>query len=198
MTESIKLTLKNLKENWLLQYKILTEDNREIANGSMYNEKIIIDIPKDYYNKPLKLIIENRAFSGGNFKSLLYLFMYFITCLGSVNDEGFLGKPFTYVYEFILYDEAIINFYPKDKNPFKPLKGIETLCQEKIVSRSHYIKWIWCTFIPVELFALFFAILFGGVSKHYLILGVIPFLIIQLIIYFYIKKLKKNFHFINN
>lgn len=178
MSTSFKLTLKNSKENWLLQYKLLTESNEEILNGSMYGNEIEIAVPKVFYNKPLKLIIKNRAFSGGNLKSLFYLFVYFITCLIFVNDEGFLGKPFTYIYKFILYNDAKINFYPKDKYPFKYLNNIETICQEKVIYKNHYKKWILFTFIPIELLALFFAILFGGVSKHYLILGIIPFLII--------------------
>ena len=188
----MELRLRSLEENYLFVYRILTKDNLEILKGSMYREEVILNISKEHYNKPLKLIIENEAFAKNHLKSIFHLAIQLLAGLGGANDIGFLGKPITYIYNFTLFGNGIIEFHKEHEKPFNSLLSIESSSQQKVVYKKQYKKWIIYTFIPLELLFLLLAIIFGGASKEYLILGVIPFLIVQIGVFLYVFNFKKK------
>lgn len=188
------LELENISENEeLLQYKILIEDKKEIFKNTL-EDKQSIDISEEYYNKPLKLVIENYMFTESNIKSWLYFIIWIIGCFfGAVNS---CGKPITYTYDFILLGDGKITFNKESERAIKALKCINPIGQCKIIYKKQYNKWIFTIIVPMQIIITFVMVIVASILfKDYLIIPIILFILIQTGVYFYIKSFKKKYQF---
>jgi len=196
MKNNMKLTISNFRGNSYNIFKILNSRDKEILRSKFENNDIVIKIPKEYKDKQLKLVIENSAFSGTHKKSIKELVLYLITCLGVVNEQGFMGNPLNYVYEFIIHGDSSINFRKRKSTNgdfFESFdKNISTINQEKIIYKQDYSKWLIYSIVPLEILISFLAFVFGAVFSKYLLIVILGYGIINLFVFNYAYKIKKG------